>query len=120
MSPIIKKRWLLVTPVGSAPFTKTPAQSHAGVIAMLEEIEASQLYLGAEITLIELTHDDELWASSGREVLAITRMLGGGPPTEKVRDKTPNAGLKQTLAEVEAGTGITRYPSLDALREEFK
>ena len=74
MTTSIYKRWLIVNRPDEVPFVKRPEQSHEGVIAMLEEMESLPEYRDATITLVELTWDNQLWVSSGREVLAMHRM----------------------------------------------
>ncbi|MFC5356415.1 Lar family restriction alleviation protein [Azospirillum himalayense] len=65
----IKKRWIIIREPGSVPVTKIPKQSHDGALEFLRECTA--IYPAAELTLAELTWNNDLWVSDGREALTI-------------------------------------------------
>jgi len=70
MPDTIKKHWIIVREPGKVPSKKMPEQSHDGVIKMLRELfECRQA--GTDLTVCELTWNDDLWVSDGREALTI-------------------------------------------------
>lgn len=65
----IKRRWIIIREPGQVPVTKIPPQSHDGAREFLRECAA--IYPTAELTLAELTWNNDLWVSDGREALTI-------------------------------------------------
>jgi hypothetical protein len=67
----ITKRWIIVRKPGCVPEVKSPiTQTHEGAVEMLRELTRCRPE-GTTLTLCALTWNNELWATDGREELAI-------------------------------------------------
>ncbi len=69
----VRNRFVIVHGVGKVPFKLRPLyNNHEGVITLLEECLIH--HPAAKLIVAEVTWDNDLWVSSGTEVLAIHRV----------------------------------------------
>ncbi|MFC5353490.1 hypothetical protein [Azospirillum himalayense] len=103
----IKRRWIIIREPGNVPVTKIPKQSHDGAREFLRECAA--IYPAADITLAELTWNNDLWVSDGREALTIDDAMAEYTDADDWTDRVPEpqtAGCEFTMSYADEPNSI--------------
>lgn len=64
---MVQRRHIIIKRPGLAPVTKSPINTHGGMIDMLKEIES--LYPDATVLAVEVTWSGNIWVHEAKEVL---------------------------------------------------
>lgn len=73
---MVKKRWIILRHSGKVPKVKVPINTDFALVRMLRE--SARLHPDAQLTVIRLTYDGQLWVDDGHEFVNTHDLLSAG------------------------------------------